>query len=135
MDMNSTQMGELAETLFCYEAQKNRLKVSRPITTERYDVLVDNGEKIFKVQIKSCYRDMNHCDAYKIKIENGKRERYKKGEIDILACYVSNADCWYIMSLEELGDRGHITVRVHNRKSKNFHLEENWQLLAPTREF
>ena len=82
--------GNIAEIEFMLKATRLGLIVSKPEIPHDYDFLVDNGNNIFRVQVKS-----NFCKgpSYKLGIGQGKSSKnaYTPKMIDIMACYLAIA--------------------------------------------
>lgn len=86
----------MAEFMFDIKAIGMGLIVCRPIHSGTcYDRIVDNGSRIYRVQIKSAWskpKDRN----FRFMLTKNNNGAYKKNEVDVFACYVSEGDCWYI---------------------------------------
>jgi len=106
-EYTTKRRGELAELAFSYKATSLGLHVSKPYgDSERYDFIVDNGHKLWKVQIKSTTVLLNglyHVNAHR-RI-NGTAVAYKADEVDVLVAYIIPEDTWYILPLEVIQDR------------------------------
>ena len=87
--MNNKQKGTLYESMFKTEALKREIAVSAPEGDYLpYDVIVDNGKKLLRIQIKGT--GSKQTSGYKVKVEKGnspsrKRER---DAVDVLAVVV-----------------------------------------------
>jgi len=83
--------------LFCAECTKKGFTVSMPILDSSiYDCLVDTGDKIFKVQIKSSQKTpINNENTVNIYIDNPKRE-YTKDKVHYFAVYSSFYEGFFV---------------------------------------
>lgn len=92
------EVGEIAELRFALEARRRGLMVSKPLTTARYDLVVDGGGRLSRVQVKAIskpeYGNTYHCHLTR---GLGSRSRYKANEIDFFALYLVTADLWYFV--------------------------------------
>src|SRR5258708_4986066 len=68
----------------------------------RYDVAVENGGPIFRVQVKStiyCRRG----NEYSLNVHGPGRKQYKKGSVDFFAVWVIPIGEWYIIPYAAMG--------------------------------
>ena len=121
--MNAKDLGELAELRFSIAASEKGYKVSRPIFhNSKYDVILDNGRRLYRVQIKSThtvtYR--RSLPVYEVCVSHGKNHKgsYTKSQIDAVAVYLGRLDLWYLMPVKEIEGKVKITFRPDSTKSK-----------------
>ena len=101
--MNSKEKGDLAVgQAIGYYTLKN-FEVLLPIGDKKaYDFVVDDGEKLSKVQSKySSYMKENGSFAVELRSTGGNQSRhtwsqYQKGDFDVLFIYLSNGDKYEI---------------------------------------
>ncbi len=101
--MKNIHKGAIAEHKVIARALEKGFVVSKPVIDMRYDVLIDNGETIDRVQIK--YADgasshskgavhvelrCNECSIQKGRI--GKLGTYSRNDIDYILVYVPKVD-------------------------------------------
>jgi hypothetical protein len=103
-------MDNIGEVLFLAKTMELDLVASRPFVPCKYDFIVDNGKKLARVQVKltSSVRETNSSgDVYVCKAANGSgsKNAYTKEEIDFLAIYCHPVGAWYIIPIEEAGDK------------------------------
>ena len=92
--MNS---GASTEVLFEYEALERGLIVSRPTKEVHYDCIVDNGERLLKVQVKrTIHRNGKRWKVNIFKYKNGKRVTYGNS-VDIIAVYMKGTNSWIFL--------------------------------------
>lgn len=91
--------------------------VSKPINDfNEYDLIIDDGNKLSRVQVKTIYFDnskkrfLSSCVTSHIK-GNEKRVNKKYGEnsFDICACVLKEYDCIYLIPIKEMAGRRSIT--------------------------
>jgi hypothetical protein len=100
--MNTQQKGQLSVLKVELEALRKGYLVSRPTTDARYDLVVDTGDRLYRVQVKYGDGKSTHssgCVTVSLRhyIGNSKTTRpYLSSEIDIIAAYVPKIDrvCW-----------------------------------------
>ena len=126
----SKRRGEIAELEFLRKAVRLGFRVSKPYgDSDRYDFVVDTGEKLLRVQVKSASRLSQ--GAYFIssqRCSNGRAIPYKIGEIDYLAGYVFPEDAWFIIPVEAFVPRKSIHVFPKERGKVGMYAEyrEAW---------
>ncbi len=70
----------------------------------RYDVAVENGGPIWRVQVKStiyCRRG----NEYSLNVMGPGRKQYKKGTVDFFAVWVIPEEEWYIIPYAAMGKK------------------------------
>ena len=99
--MNAKARGHLAELAFVLKAASLGFGVAKPHgENERYDFIVDSGERLWKVQVKS-----SHCatrGGYQVGTGGQGQKPYKAEEIDFLVGYVVPRDIWYVMPVNSI---------------------------------
>ena len=90
--------GEIGEAAFLSKAASMGFGVSKPWgDSDRYDLVVDVGGRMLRVQVKSA-----HCvsaspgGGYHFRACPHKRVPYRDDEIDILVAYIVPEDIWYV---------------------------------------
>jgi PD-(D/E)XK endonuclease len=123
------ERGEWVELCFMAQAAGLGMGVSKPMgDSRRYDVLVEAGEKIVRVQVKStiyCRRR----NEYSLNVMGPGRKRYKEGTVDFFAVYLIPVDEWYIIPYEALGKKLTLHFRPDGGRQKYRKYREAWHLL------
>jgi len=89
--------GEQAEAAFLNKATSLGLNVARPWgDSERYDLIVDSGRRLWRVQVKSTQCQYEGKFSYRINAW-GCGVFYTEEDIDFLAVYIVPLDLWYII--------------------------------------
>ncbi len=124
------QRGEMAEAAFLAKAASLGLRVSKPWGEGRYDLIVDNGKKLLRVQVKSAHRPGKE-NEYRIYARGCSMRVYDASEIDLLAAYVVPANAWYLFPVEEfLKYKSMRLYPVKRRKASKFEkFRENWEIM------
>lgn len=105
---NTKRLGELSEAKLLVKFLSLDYICSLPHgDSARYDLIIDDGEKLQKVQIKTgCVR--KGCVLFRASNHNrigkgGYRKRDYINDIDLFAVYVPELDKFYLIPVEEAG--------------------------------
>jgi hypothetical protein len=129
--MTRKQRGEMAEAAFLARAAALGLLVSKPWgESSRYDLIVDNGRRLLRVQVKSSHR-AGKDGAYTFHAYGHAMRPYDASEIDLLAAYVVPADAWYLFPVEEFRKYKAMSLFPGSRRrlSKLEKFRENWGIV------
>jgi len=129
MIKNGKRRGEWAEMVFAVRAMKLRLCLARPWgESSGYDFLVDQGERIVRVQVKSTIFKEGE-EGYSCSLKDSKGP-YKKGTFEFVAAYVIPEDVWFILPEKKI--RGMWSVGLHPKleTAKYREYQEAWHLLS-----
>jgi hypothetical protein len=125
--------GEMAEAAFLHKASKMGFGVSKPWgDSEPYDLIVDSGRRLWRVQVKSAYWACEY-GGYRFPAHGYEhRKGYSSNEIDVLVAYIGPEDLWYVVPVEAF--RGVKSMKLfpasRKRLSKFEVYREGWQLLC-----
>ena len=96
--------------------------------SRRYDVAVEAGEKVLRVQVRSTiYR--RRGTGYSLNMMGPGRKRYKPGAVDFFAVYLIPEDQWYIIPFEALGKKMTVHFTPSGKRQKYGKYLEAWGLL------
>jgi len=103
-------MDNIGEVFFLAKTMEHGLVASRPFVPVKYDFIVDNGHSLVRVQVKytNSKRDTQSSgDVYVCKVANGSSNKraYTKKDVDFLAIHCQDADAWYIIPIEDAGEK------------------------------
>jgi len=88
--------GELGELAFAHKAAALGFGVAKPHgDNEPYDFIVDSGERLWRVQVKSIYTLSR--GGYRAAGERCNHIPYKQEEIDFLVAYIVPLRIWYVI--------------------------------------
>ena len=137
--LGTRRMGDLAELAFMYRAASEGIGVARPYgDSYPYDVLVQHGRKLSRIQVKSCFSfEKRRYTGFPIIVAShwrGKQVGYTIEEVDFIAAYIARCDAWYLIPIESLGKLTNIRLYPTGRKLKRpggFYekFREAWHLL------
>ena len=90
--------GEIAEAMFLTKAVTMGFSVGTMWgDSDRYDLMVDAGGRLLRVQVKSAHRvSGNPGGGYHVRAHGHVRRPYRASEIDLLVAYVVPEDAWYV---------------------------------------
>jgi PD-(D/E)XK endonuclease len=130
---DSKARGEWAELYFMMLAAGQGMKVSKPFgESGKYDVGVDNQQRVLRVQVKSTiYRRRGDC--YSLNVMGPQRQKYDPGTVDFFAILLIPVDDWYIIPFEVMGRTNtsiHFTPKGKRQKYGRY--REAWDLLKET---
>jgi hypothetical protein len=118
--MNTKDKGDLAEAAILKDLLPENLVADPFGDNARYDFLVDTGQKIVRVQVKSA-RDKDgvisvHTSSSPTMRGNDREFREYNGEADIIAGYCPTNDVCFYVPVSEAGKR---EFKVRYQKTKN----------------
>jgi hypothetical protein len=90
--------GEIAEAMFLAKAATKGYGLATPWGDSlKYDMVVDTGGKLSRVQVKSAHRvSASKGGGYHVRACSHNRRSYRAEDIDVLVAYVMPLDAWYI---------------------------------------
>lgn len=118
--VDSNQKGCLAEYLFATECMKRNYQVSMPlIDSSIYDCIVDTGDRLLKIQIKSSSKtpENEYIKNVQIPLQNNKCT-YEKTKVDFFAVWSDFFNGWFIF--KNNGNMQSIRVSITGRHKKYF---------------
>jgi hypothetical protein len=123
--LGTKRMGGLSELGFMYRAASHGFGVARPYgDSHPYDLLVQHGKGVLRVQVKSCFsREKNRRTGFAITVARqlstgiGKT-LYSIEEIDFIAAFVAPHDAWYLIPVESLGSSKIIRLYPEGKRLK-----------------
>src|SRR5215831_8469258 len=123
--------GELAELAFLHKASSLGFGVAKPYgDSERYDFILDSGERFWRVQVKSVYAR----NRFRAMSFHGDNRPYTAKEIDVVVVYVVRYDAWYVIPVQCLPASGVLNFYpAGSRKGAGRYerFREAWHLMAP----
>ena len=128
--------GEAVELLFMARAALLGCTVLKPMgDSAPYDVVVDNGPRMLRVQVKSAsvLDTRRSAHRYAMTAARGCEAKipYDPSDADFLAAYIPPQDAWYIVPIVELRKKVRIYFSPHRpSKGRMEPFLEAWGLLA-----
>lgn len=116
--MTSNRKGQIAVSKAQVRAIELGYAPAIPVMDCRYDLVLDDGDKLWRVQVKSSNRIVSHSKgsiAVNLSYETRKRRTvltYKRSEVDALVVYLPIIDrlCWF--PPEVFVNKTALTVRI-----------------------
>jgi len=135
------QLGEWAELQFMAEAAKRRLAVSKPWGVQAYDVGIEHGQTLLRVQVKATTRRTGGGYRCHLRPMHRKSHTYTLEQLDLFAAYVIPEDAWYLIPAALLLRLPHITdimlcpvgPPVKKASYRYERYRERWNLLTKSR--
>jgi hypothetical protein len=131
-NLTRKQRGEMAEAAFLTVAAALGMCVSKPWgESSRYDLVVDTGQKLLRVQVKSAHRASEY-GGYTFHARGNSMQTYRPDEIDVLAAYVVPVGAWYLFPVEEFKKYRNMKLfpESRRRRSKFEKFREAWWTLG-----
>ena len=132
--MNTKARGELGELAFVHKAASLGFGVAKPHgDNERYDFILDSGERLWRVQVKSSYCRCRSSSGYRTRILRRNDLHYGADEIDFLVAHIAPRNVWYIIPVKSIRGKGFIYFYPSGCSQAGGLFEsyrEAWHLLA-----
>jgi len=130
----SNRKGILAELKFKQEAISRKLFTADPTYPQsRYDLILDNGNDMYRVQIKSTnmQKEKGGVTAFEVALLGGnKTKKYTKNEVDFFGVYLDKFDVWYIIPFDAVADIKYLSLFPFSKNSKYEIYRNAWRLLS-----
>jgi hypothetical protein len=131
--LKTKEKGELAELAFLHKAASLGFGVARPHgDSERYDFILDSGERFWRVQVKSIFGLVQ--GMYRMRCTHGDKVPYTAKEIDFLVAYIASENVWYVIPVDCVPASAVLAFYPSGRERGSGRLEafrEAWHLMAP----
>jgi hypothetical protein len=132
LGLTKKRRGEMAEAAFLHKAAMLGFGVSKPWgDSDPYDLIVDSGSGLWRVQVKSAYRGDKY-GGYMISAHGNRPEKgYCLKDIDVLVAYIVPEDLWYVLPVRLFRKIKSVKLYPKPRRwsSKYNVYREGWQLL------
>jgi hypothetical protein len=121
--MHSThQKGEIAHLKVQLRAAEKGIVLSRPVVDSRYDFILDDGQKLERVQVKYSSGKAPHSrGSVKVNLKSWEgrelRRRYCADEVDVLLVYIPQIDSVLRFEASVFCERTSFTVRIEPAKN------------------
>ena len=123
---NEQRIGAIAESKFITDCLERDFEPHLPVTPMPWDFIVHCPAGDLKVQVK-CTSVRTKEGNFNINSGSGTTKKTPIGsEVDILACYVSPIDTWWMIPQSELSSKTIKLYAEHNTKSKYKKYQNNW---------
>lgn len=124
------QQGDTAELKFMLLNQEKGHIVSKPFgDNAKYDLIVDDGIELQRIQVKSTYRKetSNGMNCYNCVVCSGSdsKQQYSKKTIDYVAIYVIPENTWYKIPIEAITGK---TVKLYPHRDSQRNTYESYKI-------
>ena len=114
--MTTDQKGAIAEAAIALAAMKLGIDVYRPLGEGRYDLVLDVGSRLLRVQCKWA-ASLNkvlvvRCYTFRRTRTGWKKTTYSSDEVDVIAAYSLDLDRCFLIPIELAEKRPTIQLRV-----------------------
>jgi hypothetical protein len=116
-DLTTSQKGAAAEAEVAAAAIRLHLLVLRPLSEGgRYDLVIDLGPKLLRVQCKWASQQGEvltaHCRTSRHTPRGYVRTTYAATEVDAIGLYAPSTDRCYLIPIDEVEGLGQVSLRV-----------------------
>lgn len=134
--LTSSQKGAVAEAEIAAAAARLGLVVLRPLCDgARYDICIDIGSRILRIQCKWCSRLgdvlMLHVTTCRHTPHGYRRTTYSDDEIDAVAAYSPDTDRCYLLPIADAASRSAISLRLaptRNNQAQGIRWAQDYEL-------
>jgi Pyruvate/2-oxoacid:ferredoxin oxidoreductase delta subunit len=125
-------LGEAGEAAFLAKATSLGFGAAKTWgDSERYDFILDSGQNLWRVQVKSC----RHFRSYYKVTTRGATQAYTADEIDFIAVYIVPENLWYVIPISIAASRDKMYVSPNRAlHSKYEKYREAWCQMACPRD-
>jgi hypothetical protein len=134
--LNNKAKGELGEIAFLHKVSSLGFGVAKPHgDNERYDFIVDSGERLWRVQVKTICQVHSHL--YQTSVSHGhgvNTKPYNAREIDFVVAYLAPLDIWYVIPVRYVTGSTSLCFYPSGCRQDGGRFEpyrEAWHLMAP----
>src|SRR4051812_14245839 len=114
--LTTNQKGLVAETAVIHECAKLGVVVLQPMGDQRFDLVLDLGEHVLRIQCKWAVRVGNVVSIRTRTCRRGRdgfiHRKYGPGEIDAIAAYCPETETCYLLPREMSVNRGEVCLRL-----------------------
>jgi hypothetical protein len=122
--------GEWAEMIFMARATEMGIQVSKPWGESRsYDFVVGCPGRFVAVQVKSTTENLG--GRYLCCVRGNGNRLYQLGDFDFLAAYVIYENIFYIIPLQKILGKQHLSLYPNLEKGEYAEYREAWKFLDP----
>jgi len=125
--------GEMAEAAFLHKASRLGFGVAKPWgDSDPYDLIVDTGGGLWRVQVKSAYRSGEYGGYTFHAHGNENKKIYSLKDIDVLVAYIVPEDLWYVFPVRVFRKIKSMKLfPVSKRRRSKFEVyREGWQVFG-----
>lgn len=115
-ELTSSELGSAGEMGTMAYLSRLGIHISKPISDYKYDMVIDLGNRLYKVQVKTTYKKSIDKATFNLTSSNG---AYKKGDIDYFALYIYKDDTLMMVPFELLEGRSSVTITINSKQNSS----------------
>ena len=124
--------GDNAELKFMLLSHELGHIISKPFgDNSKYDLIIDNGNDLEKIQIKSTSRKdtSSGMDCYNCLVCSGskQKQKYNEKDVDFIVIYVIPENTWYKIPVKEIKGK---TVKLYPHRQTQRNTYEKYRILS-----
>jgi len=124
--------GDNAELKFMLLSHELGYIISKPFgDNSKYDLIIDNGNDLEKIQIKSTSRKdtSSGMDCYNCLVCSGlkQKQKYNEKDVDFIVIYVIPENTWYKIPVKEIKGK---TVKLYPHRQSQRNTYEKYRILS-----
>ena len=124
--------GDNAELKFMLLSHELGHIISKPFgDNSKYDLIIDNGNDLEKIQIKSTSRKdtSSGMDCYNCLVCSGskQKQKYNEKDVDFIVIYVIPENTWYKIPVKEIKGK---TVKLYPHRQSQRNTYEKYRILS-----
>ena len=131
---DTCKTGDISEQKVKLKLVEERYTVSEPINSgSRYDLIADDGDEIYKVQVKTAYNEDENTSIFQCcsNPQSGKKQvPYTEDEVDVYCCYSPKYESIYWIPFDEAAKTSMTLrhVKTPNGQTKNINWSEDYKI-------
>jgi len=127
----SKDIGDIGEIEFLLKAKKLGFYVLKPYSSIlKYDFVLDNHQKMLKIQVKTTTKKTLDRDRYKIIVSHGRNEKkaYSSEDVDFFIVYIQPENLFYIFPFSFIKTKT-LNIYPYQKDHISNNYLERWDLL------
>jgi len=127
----SKDIGDIGEIEFLLKAKKLGFYVLKPYSSIlKYDFVLDNHQKMLKIQVKTTTKKTLDRDRYKIIVSHGRKEKkaYSSEDVDFFIVYIQPENLFYIFPFSFIKTKT-LNIYPYQKDHISNNYLERWDLL------
>jgi hypothetical protein len=122
MELTTNTKGQLAVSKAEIRAFELGFLPSRPLYDARYDLIIDNGQKLLRAQVKYADGKPTNSDGsiiVKLEYEDRKKKvyTYNNSEVDVLIVYLPSIDKLCLFPKKVFTGKRKMSIRINKAKN------------------
>jgi hypothetical protein len=111
MEYSTQQKGAVAELMVTTRALSKGFRISKPVHDCRYDLVLDDGKTLSRVQVKWCSR-ADKTGALRVHLKKPHHKTYTASEADLIIVYVWDVGDYFVFTPEQFAGKQCLQLRM-----------------------